>query len=147
MKATFKVGDAVRFVYLDGRLSDKAFTIHDLFGKPDSNRNVSFKMDHDEVLYHTDLLRHDGDTSPVVVPDGGEWFIARSNAMAWGRAETKEKAVANMKRESSRGTAYVVHKVNKWTMVDGMGSLTWPVGSPQPIEVAKVDTRKKKARA
>ena len=147
MKATFKVGDSVRFVYLDGRLSDQSFAIHQMFGDETSNRNVSFLIPGDEIMYHTDLIRHDGDTSPVVVPDGGEWFIARGNNMGWGRAQTEKQAIANMKRQGGAVTAYTVYRVNKWTMVDGMGSLTWPIGSPQPVEMKSVDNRKKKARA
>lgn len=145
MKHTYKVGDRVRLIRLDGTLSETAFPIHDLWGNETSNRNCSFIFDGMESYFHTDLLKREDDTTPVIVPDGGEWFIARGNNMAWGRAQTEKQAVLNMKRQGGTITAYTVHRVSKWTQVDGMGSLTYPTGI-DPVEVTSVDTRKKKAR-
>ena len=139
---SFKKGDSVRLIRLDGTLSAEPFTLNDLWGSEDSNRNASFWSGNFEQFTHTDLIRHADDTSPVVVPDGGEWFIARGNDLNWGRARTIEDAVRNMQR-NGKATEYVVHRVSKWTQVDGMGSLSYPIGI-DPVEVKKVS--KKKAR-
>jgi hypothetical protein len=143
MKATYKVGDRVRLIRLDGTVSEKVFAIHDLWGSEDSARNASFMDGHHESIWHTDLMKLEADKTPVVVPDGGEWFIARGSNMGWGRAKTPETAIRNM-RKQGKVTGYVVHGVSKWTNVDGMGSLTYPSGI-EPREIARVG--KKKLRA
>lgn len=141
MKHTYKVGDRVRLVRLDGTLSEKVYPIHELWGDESSNRNVSFIVFGDEQYSHTDLIKREDDTSPVVVPDGGEWFIARGDNMGWGRAQTEKQAVANMKRQGGTITAYTVHRVSKWTIVDGMGGLSYPSGIA-PVEVKSVGRKK-----
>ena len=98
-------------------------------------RNASFISFGCEQFFHTDLMKHEDDTSPVVIPDGGEWFIARGNNMNWGRARTIAAAVRNME-SNGKATEYVVHRVSKWTQVDGMGALTFPEGIA-PVEVKK----------
>lgn len=145
MKNTYKVGDRVRLVRLDGSMTEQAYPIHDLWGEDDRARNVSFIFSRMEQSTHTDLLKREDDASPVVVPDGGTWFIARGNNMGWGRAETMEAAIANMRRSGGgKVTAYTVHRVSKWTIVDDMGSLSYPTGI-DPVEVKRVDQRKKRA--
>jgi hypothetical protein len=133
---SFKIGDRVRLVRLDGSLSPEAVTVHDLWGEETSNRNASFWSGNCEQFTHTDLMKHEADSSPVVVPDGGVWYIARGNQMGWGRAQTIEGAVRNMQRQG-KCSAYIVHRVSKWTQVDGMGSLSYPIGI-EPVEVKKV---------
>jgi len=139
----FAKGDRVRLIRLDGTLSEEGFTLYDLWGDKDSPRNASFMSSGSEHYTHTDLIRHADDTSPVTVPDGGEWYIARGNNMGWGRAQTEKAAIASMRRQG-KVSAYCVHRVSKWTMVDGMGSLSWPKGI-EPVEVKRVDPPKKKA--
>ncbi len=147
MKNTFKVGDRVRLVFLDGTLSPMPVDIHDLWGNEDTNRNVSFMVNGvGEEFYHTDLMRHEDDASPVIVPDGGEWYIARGSNMGWGRARSIDQAVANMKRQGGTITAYEVHRVSKWTQVTGMGSFSYPRGI-EPELIKSVNSKKKKARA
>jgi hypothetical protein len=80
----------------------------------------------------------------VVVPDGGIWFIARGNNMGWGRAQSEKQAIANMRRNGGKVTAYVVARVSKWTTVTGMGSLSYPAGI-EPVETKMVDPKKKTA--
>lgn len=147
MKTTFKVGDRVRLVRLDGTLSEPV-VIHDTWGgstSEDNARNASFLSGGGmEQYWHTDLMKHEDDTSPVVVPDGGVWYIARGNNMGWGRAETPEAAVANMKRQGSKPTEWVVCRVSKWTAVNDMGSLNYPTGI-EPVEVSRVEKKKKRA--
>jgi hypothetical protein len=60
--------------------------------------------------------------------------------MAWGRAQTEKQAIANMRRQGGTVKTYVVHRVSKWTQVDGMGSLTFPAGI-DPVKT--FDSRKK----
>jgi hypothetical protein len=139
---TFKIGDRVRLLRLDGTASETIVEIHDLWGGEDSNRNASFMLAGCEQFTHTDLMQHEADTSPIVIPDGGEWFIARGNNMGWGRARTEAQAIVNMKRQGGTITSYVVHRVSKWTQVDGMGSLSYPMGI-DPVEVRKVEPKKK----
>lgn len=143
MSNTYKVGDRVRLIHLNGNLTD-AYPIHDLWGDDDRARNVSFIFAGMEQSTHTDLLKREDDTSPVIVPDGGEWFIARGDNMGWGRAQTIDAAIANMRRSGGKVTAYTVHRVSKWTIVDDMGSLSYPTGIA-PVEVKRVDQRKKRA--
>lgn len=133
---SFKIGDRVRLLRLDGSLSPEVVTVHDLWGDETSNRNASFQYGNCEQFTHTDLMKHEDDSSPVVVPDGGVWFIARGNQMGWGRAQTIEGAVRNMQQQG-KCSAYIVHRVSKWTQVDGMGSLSYPEGIA-PVEVKKV---------
>ena len=130
-------------IRLDGTLSEEGVTLYDLWGSKDGPRNASFMSSGIEHYTHTDLIRHADDTSPVTVPDGGEWYIARGNNMGWGRAQTEKAAIASMRRQG-KVSAYCVHRVSKWTMVDGMGSLSWPKGI-EPVEVKRVDPPKKKA--
>jgi hypothetical protein len=144
MKHGFKTGDRVRLIRLDGTLSDKVFAIHDLWGDEQSARNASFMDGHHESIWHTDLMKLENDKSPVVVPDGGVWFIARGNQMGWGRAQTEKQAIANMHRAASKATGYIVHRVSKWTNVDGMGNLTYPQGT-ELVEVKRVGMKKEKA--
>ena len=128
-------------IWLDGTLSPTVVTIHDLWGDETSNRNASFGYAGNcEQFFHTDLMRHEDDTSPVVVPDGGVWYIARGNQMGWGRAQTIEGAVRNMQRQG-KCSAYVVHKVSKWTQVTDMGDLSCPIGI-EPVEVKRVGKRR-----
>ena len=141
MTKTFKVGDRVRLVRLDGTLSETVVTIHDLWGKDDNNRNASFMSCGMEQFFHTDLMKHEDDDTPVIVPDGGVWFIARGSNFGWGRAESEKQAVANMRRQGGAVTSYIVDRVSKWTQVDDMGELTYPRG----IEPVRVKTIKKKA--
>lgn len=143
MKATYKVGDRVRLIRLDGTISEKVFAIHDLWGSEDSARNASFMDGHHESIWHTDLMKLEADKTPVVVPDGGIWFIARGSNMGWGRAQTEKQAIANM-RKQGKVTGYVVHRVSKWTNVDGMGSLTFPTGI-EPVEITRVAAKKVRA--
>lgn len=144
MKRPFKVGDAVRFVRLDGTVSGPVVVIHDRWGTDDQPRNVSFMTGFHEQTTHTDLIKHEDDSAPVVVPDGGEWFIARGSNMGWGRAQTAEAAIANMRRQGGTVDGYVVHRVSKWTRVDDMGSLSYPEGI-DPVEVKRVEPKKKRA--
>lgn len=139
MKHTFKVGDRVRLLRLDGTEGPTTVVIHDLWGDDTSCRNASFLHSGMEHYTHTDLLKHVDDASPVVIPDGGEWFIARGSAMSWGRAQTIKGAVANMQR-NGRSKSYVVHRVSKWTQVSDMGCLSYPEGL-EPVEVAKVEKK------
>jgi hypothetical protein len=140
----FSKGDRVRLLRLDGTLSEEGFTLYDLWGDDDSPRNASFMSSGIEHYTHTDLIRHADDTSPATVPDGGEWFIARGNNMGWGRSRKAAGAVNSMRQQGGKVTAYTVHRVSKWTMVDGMGSLSWPQGI-EPVEVKRVDPPKRKA--
>jgi hypothetical protein len=139
--SAFKIGDRVRLLRLDGTASKEVVTLHDLWGKPDNPRNASFWFGNCEQFTHTDLMQHEDDTSPIVIPDGGVWYIARGNQMGWGRAQTVEAAVANMKRQGGKVTAYIVHRVSKWTQVDDMGSLSYPQGI-DPVEVKNVKPKK-----
>jgi hypothetical protein len=133
---SFKIGDRVRLLRLDGTVGDEVVTVHDLWGDETSNRNASFVYAGAEQFTHTDLMKHEADTSPVVVPDGGVWFIARGNNMGWGRAQSIDAAIANMRRQGGKVSDYVVHQVSKWTQVDGMGSLSYPQGI-DPVEVRR----------
>jgi hypothetical protein len=47
-------------------------------------------------------------------------------------------------RKQGKVTAYVVHRVSKWTQVDGMGSLGYPMGI-DPVEITRVEPKKKSA--
>ena len=136
----FNKGDRVRLLRLDGTASNEIVVVHDLWGAEDNNRNASFLYQGMEQFTHTDLMKHEGDNSPIVIPDGGVWYIARGNQMGWGRAQTVEAAVANMQRQG-KCSAYMVHRVSKWTQVDDMGSLTYPEGIA-PVEVKKVGIKK-----
>lgn len=129
-------GDRVRLVRLDGTVSNEVFEVHDVWGKDDSPRNASFMSGQCEQLWHSDLMKLESDDTPVVVPDGGEWFIARGSNMGWGRSRTAKQAIANMKRQGGTVTKYVVHRVSKWTCVDGMGSLSYPSGI-EPVEITR----------
>jgi hypothetical protein len=146
MNETFKVGDRVRLIRLDGTLSKEAVVIHDLFGgstSEDGARNASFMLAGGiEELWHTDLMKHETDDTPVVVPDGGDWYVARGDNMGWGRAQSVDAAIKNMKRQGGKVEGYVVHRVSKWTRVDGMGSLTYPKGI-DPIEIKRVERKRK----
>lgn len=144
MTRPIKVGDRVRLLRLDGTVGTEVVTVHDLWGDESSNRNASFMYAACEQFTHTDLMKHEDDTSPVVVPDGGVWYIARGSNMGWGRSQTIDGAVANVRRQGGKVTDYVVHRVSKWTQVDGMGSLSYPQGI-DPVEVKRVG--KKKASA
>lgn len=144
MTRTFKVGDPVRLLRLDGTLAEEIVTIHDLWGSEDSNRNASFIYAFHEQMTHTDLMRHADDTSAVTVPDGGVWFIARGSNMGWGRAPTIDGAISNVRKQGGKVTDYVVHRVSKWTQVDGMGNLTYPAGI-EPEEVKRSTKAKAKA--
>ena len=144
MTKRFNIGDRVRLIRLDGTVSDEVVVIHDRWGSDDSSRNASFMSGHAEQFTHTDLMKHESDTSPVIVPDGGVWYIARGNNMGWGRAQTEAAAIASMRRQGSKVTAYCVHRVSKWAMVDGMGSLSWPKGI-EPVEVKRIDPPQKNA--
>jgi hypothetical protein len=141
MKNAFKAGDRVCLIRLDGTVSKTVVTIHDLWGDESSNRNASFMFGNCKHFTHTDLMRPEADTSPVEVPDGGEWYIARGNNMGWGRAQTVEAAIANMRRQGGKVTDYVVYRVSKWTQVDGMGCLTYPEGI-DPVEVKRISKKK-----
>jgi hypothetical protein len=147
---TFKVGDRVRLFSLDGKLFDQVHELHDLWGDEDSPSNASFISGNQEQFYHTDLMKLEADDTPVVVPDGGVWFIARGSNHGWGRAKTVEAAIANMRRaggSSNKSTAYVVDRVSKWTRVNDMGGLNYPLGI-EPVEVKRVEPKRKaKARA
>ena len=142
--AAFKKGDRVKLVRLDGTVWDQAVEINDLFGGETSARNASYWYGNSEQFTHTDLLKREDDTSPVTVPDGGVWYIARGDNMGWGRAQTEKQAVANMRRQGGTVKTYDVHRVSKWTMVDGMGALTWPTGI-EPVEIKSVPAKKKVA--
>lgn len=141
MKHDFKIGDRVKLVRLDGALSTEAVVIHDIWADESSNRNASFMSGNQEHHTHTDLMRHENDKSPVIKPDGGIWYIARGNDFCWGRAQTVEGAVRNMRR-NGKPTEYFVHRVSKWTRVDGMGSLTYPEGIA-PVEMKHIVSKKK----
>lgn len=139
--ATFSKGDRVKLIRLEGTISNEAFTVHDVWGDDSYPRNASFMSVGVEYHTHTDLLRPEDDVSPVVVPDGGEWYIARGNDFCWGRAQTIEGAVRNMRR-NGKPNEYFVHRVSKWTLVDGMGSLTYPTGI-DPVEIKHVTSKKR----
>jgi hypothetical protein len=139
---TYKVGDRVRLIRLDGTLSDKAFAIHDLWGSEDHARNASFMDGHHESIWHTDLMKPEADKTPVVVPDSGIWFIARGSNGGWGRAQTEKQAIANMRKQGGSVDRYVVHRVSKWTNVDGMGGLTFPSGI-DPVEVKRIGMKER----
>jgi hypothetical protein len=134
-------GDRVRLIHLDGTISEKSFTVYDVWGSESSPRNASFISGGQEHYCHSDLMKHVDDDTPVVVPDGGEWFIARGDNFGWGRAQTEKQAIANMRRQGGGVKAYTVHRVSKWTMVDGMGSLTYPIGI-EPVEVKTIKPKK-----
>jgi hypothetical protein len=138
---SFKIGDRVRLLRLDGTASETIVEIHDLWGDETSNRNASFILVGCEEFTHTDLMQHEADTSPIVIPDGGVWFIARGNNMGWGRAQSIDAAIANMRRQGGKVSGYVVHQVSKWTQVDGMGGLSYPQGI-EPIEVKRSAKKK-----
>jgi len=154
-KTTLKIGDVVRLLYLDGTLSPKTYTIHDIWGDETYARNASYIIEGtrgEEQHYHTDLMVGIGNVAPEdvplkgwPVPDGGMWFIARGNNMGWGRANTIDTAISRMKSQGGKCSSYVVHKVSKWTTVDGMGTLTYPSGI-DPVEVKRVEPKKKGAR-
>ena len=144
MKQRFDIGDRVRLVRLDGTLSDEVMTIYDRWGSDGSPRNASFMYGHAEQFTHTDLMKREDDTSPVIVPDGGVWFIARGNNLGWGRAQTEKAAIASMRKQGGNVTDYIVHRVSKWTMVDGMGNLSFPQGIA-PVEVASVKSKLRKS--
>jgi hypothetical protein len=142
MKRPFKVGDRVRLIRLDGTLGETTVVIHDLWGDEDRARNASFMCAGMEQFTHTDLMKHEDDDTTVVVPDGGIWFIARGNNMGWGRDQSMEAAIANMKRQGGKITDYAVHRVSKWTQVDDMGGLSYPMGI-EPVEVKHVKSKKR----
>jgi hypothetical protein len=143
MTKAFKIGDSVRLLRLDGTIADETVTVHDLWGDDSSNRNASFMFGNSEHFTHTDLMRHVDDPKSGIVPDGGVWYIARGNSMGWGRSQTIEGAIRNMQRQG-KCSAYVVHRVSKWTQVDGMGGLSYPQGI-DPVEVKRIE-KKAKAR-
>lgn len=146
MTQKFKKGDRVRFVYADRTLSEKAVVIYDLFATEDSPRNMSWLEGPTEQFYHTDLLVPEDFTGEVTLPQPEEWFIAVGNNHGWGRARTLDAAVQNMRRQGGKVTSYVVHKVNKYTQVNDMGSLTFPRGMGDP-ELVKTVKPKAKAKA
>src|SRR4051812_9093713 len=109
----FNKGDRFRLIHLDGTISEGTFEVHDRWGDERMPRNASFLSGSQEELVHTDMMRHVDDASPVVVPDGGEWYIAIGDAFGWGRAQAEKQAVANMRRASSSGRpiGYIVYRV------------------------------------
>jgi hypothetical protein len=140
--STFQKGDRVKLIRLDGVSVDHVFTIHDLWGNAETSpRNASFLTGNVEEFSHTDLMRHADDTSPVVIPDGGEWFIAVGNDHCWGRATTADNAARNMRR-NGKPTEYVIYRCTKWTTVNDMGGLSYPAGI-EPVEVKKVSSKRK----
>lgn len=141
MTKPFKVGDRVRLFSLAGKLGDEVHIVHDMWGDETCARNASFMYGHAEQFTHTDLMKHEDDPSPIVIPDGGAWFIARGNNMGWGRAQSIDTAIANMRKQGGKVSDYVVHQVSKWTQVDGMGSLGYPIGI-DPVEVKRIGKKK-----
>jgi hypothetical protein len=140
--STFQKGDRVNLIRLDGTVTPETFTVHDLWGDAETSpRNASFISGNQEQYTHTDLMRHADDTSPVVVPDGGEWFIAIGNDHCWGRASTADNAARNMRR-NGKPTEYVIYRCTKWTSVSDMGGLTYPSGV-EPVEVKRVASKRK----
>jgi hypothetical protein len=139
----FKAGDRVRLFSLDGKLGDEVFTLDEVWGEG-APHNASFTHFGCEQTTHTDLMKHENDKSPVVVPDGGVWYIAIGNNFGWGRAETETQAVANMRRQGGKVTSYVVYRANKWTAVGDMGGLRYPNGI-KPVEVTRVEPKRKRA--
>ena len=133
---SFKKGDRVRLFSLDGTLHEHVHLLHDRWGDDDHPRNASFLSGTVEQTTHTDLMKHENDNSPVVVPDGGEWFIAIGNNHGWGRARSLQAAIANMRRQG-KASAYGVYTVSKWTLVNDTGGLSWPKGI-EPVEVKRV---------
>jgi hypothetical protein len=144
--STFKKGDLVKLIHLDGTLSE-AVTVHDLWGDDSHARNASIWSGNQEQFTHTDLMRHADDTSPVVVPDFGTWFIARGDNMGWGRATTADNAARNMRRQGGAIKSYVVHRVTKWTTVNDMGDLSFPGGIESAYPVLVKEVRRKPAKA
>jgi hypothetical protein len=145
MHNSIKVGDRVRFIKKDGTLSEEAVEVHDVFGNEESAANFSFFAGGGmEQIFHSDLVHLDGDTSPVKVPEPTEWYIAVGNAQGWGRSRTAKQAVANMKRQGGKPTAWVVYRVNQWTKVNDMGGLTWPQAYGEPVEVSRIEPKKAK---
>jgi hypothetical protein len=142
MTTKFKIGDSVRLLRLDGTFAPETVTIHDLWGDDNSPRNASFWYGNCEQFTHTDLMRHVDDPEPGITPDGGTWYIARGNNMGWGRAQTEDGAIRNMRRQGGKITEYVVHRVSKWTQVGGMGDISYPSGI-DPVEVKRVAPSKK----
>lgn len=141
MEKPFEVGNRVRLLRLDGTLSPEVVVVHELWGKDDWARNASFLFAGMEQTIHTDLMRHEADDRPIVVPPGGEWYIARGSNMGWGRAKTIDGAVSIMRRQGGKVTGYVVHRVSKWTVVSEMGGLSYPSGI-EPVEVRNVKAKK-----
>ena len=102
-KTIFAKGDRVRLISIDGKLHDQVFTIHDRWGDDDRPANASYLYGNTEQLSHTELMKHEDDSSPVIVPEGGEWYIAVGNAHNWGRAQTIKGALVNMRRAGAVG--------------------------------------------
>lgn len=146
MAKPFSKGDVVRFKLGGDKLSDTTVTLHDVW-ESDGPRNCSYLSGGVEQAWHTDLLQHDGDTSPVVMPQIEEWFICVGNRFGWGRAKTEAAAIANMRRASSgdKVTWYAVHRCNQFVGVGDMGGLSWPQSLPEPELVKEVDQKKKRA--
>jgi hypothetical protein len=71
-------------------------------------------------------------------------FIANGNAMGYGRAENERQALKNMREFSCGGkpTEYRIFMVGEQTTVDHMGSLTWPLDGPTPVQIKHVKNKK-----
>ena len=68
----FKAGDRVRLFSLDGKLHDQVMTLTDVWDEGAAH-NASYWSGNMERSWHTDLMKHEDDNSPVIVPDSGEW--------------------------------------------------------------------------
>ncbi len=92
----------------------------------------------------TDLKK--GDTVRLLHLDGSlskDTFVIHD---IWGDetyARNASYIIPNTGGEEQQGnvTSYVVHRVSKWTTVDGMGALSFPRGI-DPVEIARVDAKK-----
>jgi hypothetical protein len=75
-----------------------------------------------------------------------DWWIAIGNQFNWGRAQTSEAALQNMRRQSSRPTTeWTLYNVHESTVVNDMGGLNWFNAGPEPLLMKHQKPKKKRA--
>jgi hypothetical protein len=70
------------------------------------------------------------------------WFIALGNNHGWGRGDTEQKAIANMRRQGGKVTEYIVYACTEKTYVNDMGGLNRPGVDPDAVKIKHVKPKK-----
>jgi hypothetical protein len=74
-----------------------------------------------------------------------EWWIAVGNQFNWGRAETPEAALRNMRRQSGRPTTeWTLYSVHETATVNEMGGINWFSDGPEPVLITHHKPKAKK---